>query len=110
MRTTHRDPRPTRRRARTPPTGWVAAVACALASLLLASCATGGNACDHPPVGVGAVVTGVQAAGDPCAGRPLRSAPGQWPPVVQLDYRIGGKAGRLTNLAEPPPEHMKAAG
>lgn len=36
----------------------------------VASCADGGNACEHPPVGVGAVVTEVQAAGDPCAGQP----------------------------------------
>jgi hypothetical protein len=67
----------------------------------------------------------------------LLSAPAQWPPVIQLDYRIGGKAGRwvetwegetlrseplevasglwlsivsihLMDLTEPPPEHRRA--
>ena len=68
----------------------------------------------------------------------LLSAPDDWPPVILLDYRIDGKAGRwietwegyalhtesleaasglwlaivsvhLMDLAEPPPEHLKAA-
>lgn len=49
--------------------GWLAAGAWAQAPLLLASC-TEGNSCDKPPVGIGAVVTDVQAAADPCAGQP----------------------------------------
>jgi hypothetical protein len=44
----------------------VAAVA--LAPLLLARCGDQ-NACDYPPVEVGAGVTDVQAAADPCAGQ-----------------------------------------
>jgi hypothetical protein len=68
----------------------------------------------------------------------LLSPPDWWPPVIQLDYRIGGKAGRwvetwegetlrsepleaasglwlsivsihLMDLTEPPPEHVRAA-
>lgn len=68
----------------------------------------------------------------------LLSPPDQWPPVIQLDYRIGGKAGRwidtwdddtlrsasleaasglwlsivsihLMDLTEPRPEHLNAA-
>jgi hypothetical protein len=68
----------------------------------------------------------------------LLSAAGHWPPVIQLDYRIGGKGGRwvdtwdddtlrslpleaasglwlsivsihLMDLTEPRPEHVQAA-
>lgn len=68
----------------------------------------------------------------------LVSSADQWPPLIRLDYRIGGKRGRwletwegealrtesleaasglwlsivsihLMDLAEPPPEHRKAA-
>jgi hypothetical protein len=68
----------------------------------------------------------------------LLSPPDQWPPVIQLDYSISGKAGRwvetwddetlrddslevasgmwlsivsihLMDLREPPPEHLRAA-
>jgi len=70
MRNSHDDLRPTRPRARALPPGWLVA-AVALAPLLLASCTDGGNACDKAPVGVGAVATDVQAAGDPCAGKPV---------------------------------------
>ena len=52
------DPRPTRPRAWALPPGWLVA-ACALAPLLIAGCGDM-NACDHPPVGVGAVVTDVE--------------------------------------------------
>ena len=67
----------------------------------------------------------------------LLSTPDRWPPVIRLDYRIGGKAGRwvetwddetlrsesleaasglwlsivsihLMDLTEPPPEHVRA--
>jgi hypothetical protein len=69
----------------------------------------------------------------------LLSSPDRWPPVIQLDYRFGGTAGRwvetwddhtlrseslevaselwlsivsihLMDLTEPPREHFKSAG
>jgi hypothetical protein len=41
-----------------------------MAPVLIADTCGEQNACDHPPAGIGAVVTEVQAAGDPCAGQP----------------------------------------
>ena len=42
----------------------------AMTPILLADTCGDRNACDHPPPGVGAVVTDVQAVADPCAGQP----------------------------------------
>ncbi|HSR25186.1 MAG TPA: hypothetical protein VLW53_16645, partial [Candidatus Eisenbacteria bacterium] len=42
----------------------------AMVPVLLAATCSDQNACDHPPPGVGAVVTDVQASSDPCVGQP----------------------------------------
>ena len=42
----------------------------AMVPVLLAATCGDQNACDHPPAGIGAVVTDVQASIDPCAGKP----------------------------------------
>ena len=44
----------------------------AMTPILLADTCGHQNACDHPPPGVGAVMTDVQASTDPCAGQPER--------------------------------------
>ena len=70
MRTPHRDPRPTRPRARALPSGWLAAWA--LAPLLLASC-TDSLSAKCPPLAHPPVLT-VAAADNPCAARKGESA------------------------------------
>jgi hypothetical protein len=93
MRNSQPDPRPTRPRARALRPGWLAAIAWALAPLLLASCGTE-NPCDRPPTEIGGIVTDVQAAGDPCAGKPEKYTVA-WFTQAGVKYPLRcGKTGR----------------